>query len=95
MTSNLRWISWNQHQAGRGLLWIVGTPDISKLCMDCRDHPARVRVMRLSNRDGVYVDMKSHVLLHLCETCTTSFVEQPVEQPDGYVSQGFRRKVAA
>ncbi len=34
------------HRAGRGLLWIIGTPDSSAQCMNCRDHLARVRIMR-------------------------------------------------
>jgi len=63
-------------QAGRGLFWIVGSPDNGTPCMDCRDHPARVRVMRRTKRDGSYYDMQSHTLLHLCETCTMMLIEQ-------------------
>jgi hypothetical protein len=39
-------------RAGRGLLWIVGTPDCGTACQDCRDHLARVQTHRRSHRDG-------------------------------------------
>ena len=63
-------------RACRGLFWVVGSPDNGTPCMDCRDHPARVRVMRRTKRDGSSYDMESHTFLHLCETCTMMLVEQ-------------------
>lgn len=65
-------------RAGRGLLWIVGTPDCGTACQDCRDHLARVQIMRRSNRDGTSYQLTSRPLLHLCETCAMEFVEQLV-----------------
>ena len=65
-------------RAGRGLLWVVGTPSCGTLCMDCRDHPARVQVMRRTHRDGSSYSLKSRPLLHVCETCAMRFVEDLV-----------------
>lgn len=65
-------------RAGRGLLWIVGTPDDSAPCGDCRDHLARVRIMRRTKREGSAYAIESRPLLHLCETCAMRFVEDLV-----------------
>ena len=46
--------------------------------MDCRDHSARVQVMRRTKRDGSAYEVKSRPLLHLCETCALEFIEQLV-----------------
>lgn len=63
-------------RANRGLLSIVGTPNDGTLCVDCRDHLARVKIMRRAHRDGSSYAIKSQTLLHLCETCAIAFVEQ-------------------
>lgn len=65
-------------RAGRGLLWIVGTPASGTPCMDCRDHRARVQIMRRTKRDGSAYAIESRALLHLCETCAMELVEQLV-----------------
>ena len=65
-------------RAGRGLLWIVGTPDCGTPCQDCRDHLARVQIFRRSHRDGTSYQLTSRPLLHLCETCAMDLVEQLV-----------------
>lgn len=65
-------------RANRDLLWIVGTPAHATPCMDCRDHPARVRIMRRTKRTGSVYSMGSRPLLHLCETCSLRLVEQLV-----------------
>lgn len=62
-------------RAGRGLFWIIGTPGCGTLCNDCRDHQARVQIMRRTKRDGSSYAMESRSLLHLCETCAMRFVE--------------------
>jgi hypothetical protein len=59
----------------RGLLWIVGTPDSGAPCMDCRDHLARIQIMRRAKRDGSAYAVESKPLLHLCETCAMELVE--------------------
>jgi hypothetical protein len=64
--------------AGRDLLDILGTPDCGALCMDCRDHPARIQIMRHTKRDGSTYLIRSHVFLHLCETCAMQLVEMVV-----------------
>jgi hypothetical protein len=65
-------------RVNRGLLWIVGTPGCGTPCMDCRDHLARVQIMRRTKRDGSAYAVQSHPLLHLCETCAMELVEQLV-----------------
>ena len=64
--------------ANRDLLWIIGTPACGTSCMDCRDHLARVQIMRRTKRAGSAYSMGSRSLLHLCETCSLRFVEQLV-----------------
>lgn len=63
---------------GRDLLWIIGTPDVGTPCQNCRDHLARVQIMRRSKRDGSSYAITSHALLHLCETCAMGLVERIV-----------------
>ena len=65
-------------RAGRDLLWIIGTPDVGTPCQDCRDHLARVQILRRAKRDGSSYAITSHALLHLCETCAMRLVEQLV-----------------